>query len=513
MAAAKLVTRCPACRTAFRLVADQLRLRQGLVRCGQCDTVFDAREHLIELPAPAGGPEPAAQAAASTAAPAAPDERPQREGVGETIQADTPAVPRAPSRAETPLPEAHGKHAADAPPAAQETTQDEAQEPDDARPAIPAFDPGYDPGYDVPALDAPTVMLYQTQAEADQAAQAAGHPAEPEDFAAHDGEDEPSAVFVPGIVDAEDEGTDGTVEAAAAGAADTPAGSHAAPAAPETVSWPRLDLNTLAGDPLAGSDTTHTAGMADAAELAEPGNAANASETATTGRAPAGAEAAAVPSASGYLRAEAQDDFPDIPAAIAHEQASHPWTRTGTPTAAPVFAPDFLRHARERDPGPARRRRVLLRLAIGLLAIAALAQGTYLARSQLAGRLPVLRPAFEAICAPLRCDVAPWRDIDALRIESSQLQKQDEDSDAYLLAVTLRNQGRATVALPAIELVMTDLQDQLLLRRVLQPADYLEADQQAFAIHGLRAGTELPLRVRFRSQQAAANYRVLIFYP
>ncbi|WP_354679481.1 zinc-ribbon domain-containing protein, partial [Cupriavidus plantarum] len=51
MAAVKLVTRCPACRTAFRLVADQLRLRQGLVRCGQCETVFDAREHLIEVPA------------------------------------------------------------------------------------------------------------------------------------------------------------------------------------------------------------------------------------------------------------------------------------------------------------------------------------------------------------------------------------------------------------------------------------------------------------------------------
>ena len=34
MAAAKLVTRCPACRTAFRLVADQLRLRQGLVASG-----------------------------------------------------------------------------------------------------------------------------------------------------------------------------------------------------------------------------------------------------------------------------------------------------------------------------------------------------------------------------------------------------------------------------------------------------------------------------------------------
>ncbi|WP_081488919.1 zinc-ribbon domain-containing protein [Cupriavidus basilensis] len=31
MAAAKLVTRCPACRTAFRLVADQLRLRRSAV--------------------------------------------------------------------------------------------------------------------------------------------------------------------------------------------------------------------------------------------------------------------------------------------------------------------------------------------------------------------------------------------------------------------------------------------------------------------------------------------------
>jgi predicted Zn finger-like uncharacterized protein len=71
MAAAKLVTRCPACRTAFRLVADQLRLRQGLVRCGQCDTVFDAREHLIEVPA---APAPAAASTsspASTPAPAA----------------------------------------------------------------------------------------------------------------------------------------------------------------------------------------------------------------------------------------------------------------------------------------------------------------------------------------------------------------------------------------------------------------------------------------------------------
>ena len=42
---------------------------------------------------------------------------------------------------------------------------------------------------------------------------------------------------------------------------------------------------------------------------------------------------------------------------------------------------------------------------------------------------------------------------------------------------------------------MTDLQDQLLLRRVLLPTEYLQSTQRGFADTGLRAGTELPLRV------------------
>ncbi len=57
------------------------------------------------------------------------------------------------------------------------------------------------------------------------------------------------------------------------------------------------------------------------------------------------------------------------------------------------------------------------RMAAVLLAIAAAVQVVYLARSQLAGQFPMLRPALEAACAPLGCDVPPWRDIDALRIE------------------------------------------------------------------------------------------------
>jgi len=43
-----MITMCPACRTGFRVHAEQLALRSGLVRCGKCSRVFDAREHLLD---------------------------------------------------------------------------------------------------------------------------------------------------------------------------------------------------------------------------------------------------------------------------------------------------------------------------------------------------------------------------------------------------------------------------------------------------------------------------------
>lgn len=42
-----MITRCPACETMFRVVPDQLRISAGWVRCGRCDEVFDASEHLL----------------------------------------------------------------------------------------------------------------------------------------------------------------------------------------------------------------------------------------------------------------------------------------------------------------------------------------------------------------------------------------------------------------------------------------------------------------------------------
>ena len=93
-----LATTCPQCKTSFKVVPDQLKLRRGLVRCGVCQHVFSGVEHLryvdrdedtgqpdaLAAPtitaqpsaptAPASTPRPSADASPAHTAPAADDD-------------------------------------------------------------------------------------------------------------------------------------------------------------------------------------------------------------------------------------------------------------------------------------------------------------------------------------------------------------------------------------------------------------------------------------------------------
>ncbi len=64
-----MLTRCPYCQTHFRVAADQLKVRQGQVRCGACQAVFDALDSLsdeVPLTAPVVPPPPPVVIAAET---------------------------------------------------------------------------------------------------------------------------------------------------------------------------------------------------------------------------------------------------------------------------------------------------------------------------------------------------------------------------------------------------------------------------------------------------------------
>lgn len=55
-----LVTTCPACGTAFRVTPEQLSAHRGDVRCGHCQHIFSALQHLTEVAPPSFAPVPSA---------------------------------------------------------------------------------------------------------------------------------------------------------------------------------------------------------------------------------------------------------------------------------------------------------------------------------------------------------------------------------------------------------------------------------------------------------------------
>lgn len=474
-AAPRLAARCPNCQTAFRVVADQLRLRGGLVRCGRCNHVFDGRDHLIELgaiatpaaPAPEASqppqsPEPVARVAplappvapepeAPAASPAAEDDH----GFGMTLiwEEDVPDE----GIAEVHLGEVEGATPA---PDVQSTAPDTRPLPDEA-PIEHAVDPAAEP------------------AQQTRAPEPSAPPADP-------------FHGLPPIRDLDDEEDAFAAAVPKQPSADLPVEPALAPAAAPAATSPA------------------------AAAVSAP------------------AKLEAEKHDSVWMRHETDPHTLFAPVRRRHGHArraqSEPTgptpqrTLTGAPRPRKVRGPnhgvsaatlDFLRAAQARE--QARKttgRRALARVAIGLLTVLAVAQLLFLARAEIARRAPSTRPMLEALCQPLHCTIAPPRDLDALQIESSQLQRQEGDaSDQYVLTATLRNRAGGPIALPAIELVTTDLQDQLLSRRALLPSDYLNPSDSAYSKSGLPARAELPIRVRFQSQRPTANYRVLIFYP
>lgn len=168
----------------------------------------------------------------------------------------------------------------------------------------------------------------------------------------------------------------------------------------------------------------------------------------------------------------------------------------------------FVRHARRKAfwRGPLVRAMLLLMVLLlgGLLA----GQYAVQERDKLAALHPALRPWLQALCEPLRCQVRPPRQIDAIVVDSSSFIKLR--TDAYRLTFTLRNQGPMPVAMPSVELTLTDTQDQPLIRRVLAPED---VGASAVIAAASEANGSIALSVAANGSNRVAGYRLLAFYP
>jgi predicted Zn finger-like uncharacterized protein len=197
---------------------------------------------------------------------------------------------------------------------------------------------------------------------------------------------------------------------------------------------------------------------------------------------------------------------PDAPAAPAVPGRAQDGT-PGDDRRAEASLPSFVRRAqraeRWRRPGM----RLLLGVGVLTATFALLAQGLYVYRDAVAARWPQARPSLAQACATLGCRIEALRAIDALVVDSSTLVRV-EQSDLYRLSVALRNQRELEVALPALDLSLTDLQGRLIARRVLRAGD-LGAQGLTLPARG-----ELALQATLQVAAApVAGYTIEIFYP
>lgn len=188
--------------------------------------------------------------------------------------------------------------------------------------------------------------------------------------------------------------------------------------------------------------------------------------------------------------------------------------------------PPKRRSRRSRKPGPvpsfvrransaARWRRPWVRAVLALVLLLGLgglaAQVAHEYRDLVAARWPALRPLLVAACEPLACQVGPARVIENLAVESSGLVRV-ERSALYKLQVGLRNRSEIDVALPALDLTLTDTQGRLVARKVLLLSE-IGVTQTTLA-----AGRELPIGATLQAQgeaagQTIAGYTIDLFYP
>lgn len=560
------ITTCPSCSTRFRVVADQLRISDGWVRCGQCQEVFDARNHLNASAAASIAPVAASTAVIETSTSSATtrmESAPPR-----PVQAIAPSEPvmhRVAADSTSPL--------AVASTVAATVVDNQAMVPTaqvvSAAPVVPtrvvnppAAPP---PGYELPApqwSDDIDFSEYQPDS-----ADAMAPPSLPQNAAQQLAARVSVPVSSPALMDAVPQVVRQHAQATAAAVPRSaePAWSAAArgPSAAKDA-FPPLDLSLLktrasaqaavaspaagiAGEALEAASRT-TSAVADQS-LSQIGISSNHSELEQLSEhehlkpSLRGADFAALDShLHGELRPTAlprsgpgragevleadigpttlrQDNMESIAQKLAQAQPD----ATGLePEACGTFArhdfgddaldsslePGFVREARRKAWWQKPMVRVAMGAAVVVLPVALALQVALHERNALASWQPSARPALEFMCTALQCTLAPRQQIRAMVVTGSAFAKGEADR-SYQLSLSIQNQASTPVGVPAVELTLTDSQDQAIARKVIQTKE-LGAPVE------LTAGSEwsgtVPVTTEGLNLQVS-GYRVLLFYP
>lgn len=501
------ITRCPSCATSFKVVADQLRISEGWVRCGQCKEVFDASAHLLPAPPPALLPD--VSLADARPPPVAVVRKETAKAWGESAQ--KAAVPSA----------GHGVPVAAGPgPQDPQSDLDLAtlvgiSEPvlDVPGPAVPSFLAAGELGAEHDPL-AP--FVWNTRRSPVPEATHAINPLSPLGVA-------PSI----GAAAAADEPIARERPVSSAGSSSAPLMEEFGVARPAAFKSPAPDLHAPLAENMFAEVTAPEADPWLAQRGYPPLDIPESASTPVAKHSDAAFEAHiplpdVLPDAISSLDAQSlrlsteaevlalvEDDSPAALLRVKSRKSSNV-ELDGEDDEAFVDPADevsFVVTARRKAfwRKPAVRLVLLLVLMLSILGLAA--QTAVQERDRLAAMDARARPWLMRLCEAFQCQIAPRRQISDVVIDSSSFNKARGDS--YQLTLAMKNRAATPVAMPAVELTLTDAQDQPVLRRVLLPADM--AAPSELAGQGDWA-TSLSVIVTTGGARVA-GYRLLAFYP
>ena len=177
------------------------------------------------------------------------------------------------------------------------------------------------------------------------------------------------------------------------------------------------------------------------------------------------------------------------------------------PEAAEPAPPAFVRHAQQRARWQSPAMRALQAAAVCALLATLGLQVAHHFRDALSARWPDTAPAFAAWCEIASCAIQSPRRIEDIAVESTALTHAAAPG-AFALSVVLRNRGASPVAMPSVDLTLTDAGGQLVARRMLSPREFRSASTL------IRPGTESPLQLVLVAAGArVTGYTVEVFYP
>ncbi len=172
--------------------------------------------------------------------------------------------------------------------------------------------------------------------------------------------------------------------------------------------------------------------------------------------------------------------------------------------------PSFLleRHSAKVGPRPSLRI-LLLGLCVTLL-MALIGQVVLHERDRIVAMQPGLKSWFVLFCRPLNCVVSPVQQKDAVLIDGASFSKTKPDT--YRLNFTLKNTSTMALAVPAVELTLTDSLDQAVVRRVFLAAELGNQSDKLAAASEWTTSITMVVKTAGMAERIV-GYRLLAYYP